>query len=360
MGEDTQFSQGWNTIYIPSIHAEHVVFYVSLGINLTNVLFIVYAIWFRSYPPIKAKHVWITAGIGVGSTIFNLSFNVISGMVGYHGWLSHCRIWGGWLMMTFGLGLFLSFLNMRLVIHYRVFITRHTCNYKQFTTRNFVRCWWPIFALWFPSLLSSVLICALPDMHSLKSVLDNGVRTCDFNYRYLYWVFVYFGVQVIISWVLYFRMRHIAKAFNEFRLALATLLIFTAILAINVILACTGAEVQSWGRIVVAWCNTVLFNSYFWMLLGPPVVGHMFWREETQRKFLDKMYEDGLIAREAQLGNIHQDLYGVEQGSDAYIKASAESSRIVPTDGGYAESVLSADTYTENGEYHRRSQRQLI
>ncbi|KAI8325056.1 hypothetical protein GQ54DRAFT_295691 [Martensiomyces pterosporus] len=360
----SDFTQGWDTIYVPSTPTEHALFYVTFAINLTNVIFIVYALCCRSYLPIKAKNVWITSGIGIGSTIFNVSYNVVNGMVGYQGWLEYCRMWSGWFMVTLGLGMFQSFINLRLIIYYRVFISRRTHAYSHFTVRKFLRRYWPFFALWFPSLLSSIVIYVLPSKMSARSVLDKGVRTCDFDFNYIYWIFAYYAAQVIVSWVLYFRMRRIAKAFNEFRTALATLLIFTAIFAMNLIVNLAGGTVHMWGRVTLAFSNALLFNSYFWLILGPPIVGHMFSRDASYRKFLAEMHEDGLIAQEARLGNAHKQLYGVTESTDNYMQASGGRTKTFGSSGNaqaetYAESI-SLSSSANHVSFNTNSSRYIV
>ncbi|KAI8322057.1 hypothetical protein GQ54DRAFT_297591 [Martensiomyces pterosporus] len=276
--------QGWDTIYVPSENLEYILFYLMAAINMVNVPIIIYSVIYRSYLPIKTKNVWITTGIGIGGIIFNFSFNVSIGMIGYKGWYEPCRLW----------------------------------------IMKFLRRWWPFFALWFPTLLSSILVQALPDTWSIRSILDHGTRTCDFNFNYLYWVFVYFGVQILIAWGFYFRMRSIAKAFNEFRMAIWTLLFFTVVLLCDIIINCMKGSVYSWGRITLCLVNTILFNMHFWLILGPPIYGHIFKREETLKKFLAEMHEDGLLAQRAHLGNAHMQLYGVEDATDTYIETSGD------------------------------------
>ncbi|KAI8325054.1 hypothetical protein GQ54DRAFT_308652, partial [Martensiomyces pterosporus] len=120
-------------------------------------------------------------------------------------------------------------------------------------------------------------------------------------------------------------------AFNEFRLALATLLIFTSILVANIVISCIGGTVHSWGRILLAVLNTAFFNSYFWLILGPPIYSHIFNREKTLRTFLDDMHHDGLMAQQNSLGNAHKHLYGVDEPTDTYVQASGESGKMLST-----------------------------
>ncbi|KAJ1930783.1 hypothetical protein FBU59_006940, partial [Linderina macrospora] len=151
---------------------------------------------------------------------------------------------------------------------------------------------------------------------------------------------------VIVAWALYLRMRKIAKAFNEFRLALWTLLIFTAIFVLNLAVMLAQGTVYPWGRIFLAFANMILFNSYFWTILGPPIFGHMFRRDATLRRFMNDMHEDGILAQQAHIGNAHKYLYGVEDGTDSYIKQSNASTTAQTT---YSQMSAAAGKNTENG-----------
>ncbi|KAJ1932636.1 hypothetical protein FBU59_006304 [Linderina macrospora] len=87
-------------------------------------------------------------------------------------------------------------------------------------------------------------------------------------------------------------------------------------------MAMVGGTIYAWGRIASAFINTAMLNSYFLLILAPPVFGHIFHREKTLRKFLDALHSDGLVAQEARLGNAHKQLYGMDEGTDTYISAS--------------------------------------
>ncbi|KAI8322086.1 hypothetical protein GQ54DRAFT_324461 [Martensiomyces pterosporus] len=305
-------------VYVPAIPAEKPVFYFTLAANLLNIPVILYSLYYRSFLPIKAKHVWLTSGIGLSITLYNIAYNITDGMMGYEGALSHCRLWSGWIMMTFGLGLAVSLYNMRLILYYRVFVTRQTFSYTHFTLRKFLKRFWPLFALWSPALVTSVVICIIPPRFSTFPIVDNDVPACDFNNAYSYWTVAYLAVQFVFSWLLYFRMRRIAKAFNEFRMALWLLLIFTIPFVINGVILFVDNAAYPRDRIILALVNTLITNLYYWLIILPPVFGHMFSRKWTLMNFLADMEEDGLVAEEARLLNAHKELYGFEGSDESY------------------------------------------
>ncbi|KAJ2889659.1 hypothetical protein IWW38_004579, partial [Coemansia aciculifera] len=168
-------------IFVEPTTAETAVFFTSLAINLSSFFLIAYAIWFRAFPPMRAQHVGITVSIGVGGIIFNVTMNLVQGMARYDGFLGECKFWGAWVLMTCGICVLLSSLNMRLVLFYRVFVSGNTYNRPRFTVANFCRRYWPLLAMWSPGFISSIVISALQGHRGAWLLEDHGLRACDFS-----------------------------------------------------------------------------------------------------------------------------------------------------------------------------------
>ncbi|KAJ1956906.1 hypothetical protein EC988_001104, partial [Linderina pennispora] len=275
-------------LYHIATNAEKVIFYVTLGIDLINVFLIAYAIIHRSYLPIKCKQVFLTSGIAIGSMVFSVSFSLADGMVGFYGVERHCLFW-------------------------------------RFDLRLFVLHWWPLVVFWLPAFIIVAVGQLLPEIQTARIVIaDDGTLACKYNYPYLSAVYTYFAVMIIIAWAMYFRMRSVAKAFNEFRMAVWTLSLFTLLLMLNIGVMVPSGMSQLWGRVMLAFCNTILLNSYTWLILGKPIFGHMFRRKEMLRDLLETMYTDGIVAQQAHMRNLHKQLYGVEDSSMALDRTSQE------------------------------------
>ncbi|KAJ2368076.1 hypothetical protein H4S01_001795 [Coemansia sp. RSA 2610] len=305
------------SIFVPPTTAETVVFYISLAINLANFIPIAYALWFRSFPPMKAQHVGITVTIGVGGIIFNISYNLVQGMAEYRGVLGVCKLWIGWVMFTLGMGMFMSAINMRLILFYRIFVTGNVLKRSNSHIINFLRRFWPFFAMWAPTLVTSIVVTILSGPRGAWLLRDHGLQACDFSYGLTYWIYAYFAALIIMSWVLYLRMRKVAQAFNGFRMAIWTLLIFTTILISSMVINIIKGSNSSWGRIVIALINVVFMTGYIWLIFGPPVVGHIFWREQTMRNFMNSLHKDAIVAQQTRGVDLHSQIYGVSD-NDMY------------------------------------------
>ncbi|KAJ1668973.1 hypothetical protein GGF38_002614 [Coemansia sp. RSA 25] len=127
-------------------------------------------------------------------------------------------------------------------------------------------------------------------------------------------------------------MRKVAKAFNGFRMAIWTVVIFTGILLISMVINLIKGSNYPWGRIVIALSNMILINGYLWLILGVPVVGHLFWREQTMRNFMNNLHKDSLIAQQTRAQGVHTQLYGMSDNdmfaSSAYCNNDGDDSYI--------------------------------
>ncbi|KAJ2862526.1 hypothetical protein GGI22_002167 [Coemansia erecta] len=84
-------------------------------------------------------------------------------------------------------------------------------------------------------------------------------------------------------------------------------------LIINMVINIVQGSNSSWGRIVIALCNMVFFNGYIWFILGVPVLGHMFWREQNMRTFMNSLHKDALIAQQTRAFGLESQVYGVSE-----------------------------------------------
>ncbi|KAI7826302.1 hypothetical protein BX661DRAFT_183761 [Kickxella alabastrina] len=230
-----------------STKADKIVFYLSLGISLLTLFPITYAIWFRNFPPIKAQHVGMTVAIGIGGIIFNISNSMMQGVLGFDGIIGYCKFWGSWTIFTFGLGVLLPAINMRLLLFHRVFITGNTPAFSDNNIINFFRRFWLFIVLWLPTLVTSIVISSLKGRRGAWNMEEYGLRDCTFSNGFLIWIYVYIFITVLFSWVIYLRMRRIANVFD------------------GVVIKLIKGSNSPWGRIVIVVTDTIMINGYTWI-----------------------------------------------------------------------------------------------
>ncbi|KAI8319726.1 hypothetical protein GQ54DRAFT_24911 [Martensiomyces pterosporus] len=297
----------------PLTAADHVLFYIQIALVLSNCPAVIYMIWNRKYPPIKAKQVWVTAALGCSIVPLSLSTAVVSGATTQTGVFKDCHSWASWGLMLFGFGPVFSLANYRLITFYRVFVANKVYSLRRKRSwKEFANCYWPLAALFLPALVSCVVTEILPEEKSAGFQMYNGIPTCFFRMNYAYWIASYCFAQVLVSWILYFLMRGIAKSFNEFKTVLPGLLILTCSLILYTVVLALGGVGYVWGRSLNAVVFSVGINSYFWLIVAKPIFGHIFQRDRCLKSFLEAMHEDGLTAARIDIPGVHKELYGME------------------------------------------------
>ncbi|KAJ1892426.1 hypothetical protein LPJ66_006350 [Kickxella alabastrina] len=257
----------------------------------------------------------MTVAIGIGGIIFNISNSMMQGVLGFDGVIGYCKFWGSWTIFTFGLGVLLPAINMRLLLFHRVFITGNTPAFSNNDIINFFRQFWLFIVLWLPTLVTSIVISLLKGRRGAWNMEEYGLRDCTFSNGFLIWIYVYIFITVLFSWVIYLRMRRIANVFDGFRTAIWTLAICTVIFIVSVVIKLIKGSNSPWGRIVIVVTDTIMINGYTWIVFGPPIIGHIFWRKETMRSFANMLQRDNLLVQHKR---------GVNMVSNNYIKTEED------------------------------------
>ncbi|KAI8319725.1 hypothetical protein GQ54DRAFT_24910 [Martensiomyces pterosporus] len=300
----------------PLTTVDRVILGIQLAVVLSNFPAVIYLVWNRNYPPIKAKQVWITAALGCSIVPLSLSTSVVDGATTQTGVFKDCHSWATWGLMFFGLGPVFSLANYRLVSYYRVFVAHKLYSFRRRRNwKEFVKCYWPLAVFFSPALVSCIVTQILPEDMAAALRIYNDTPTCLFRMNYAFWLAAYLFAQIFVSWVLYFLMRGIAKSFNEFKTVLPSLLILTCSLAAYTTVVGLGGMAYVWGRSLSALTFSVVLNSYFWLIVAKPIFGHMFWRDRCLRDFLQAMHEDGLTAARADIPGVRKELYGMDGSS---------------------------------------------
>ncbi|KAJ1940175.1 hypothetical protein EC988_007110, partial [Linderina pennispora] len=315
------------------------IYYVIAGLSLANIPFILYIIAFRNYLPIKVKNVWVTSLIGLGSTFFNVSYGPVSGSSGYSGIFSNCYFWLAWAFQLFGLGILHSALLLRLIVYYRVFIRRTSFRRSGNRLANFWHKYWPFFLILFPYLFSTILSHALKDKFAVITMEVFGTKICTYTESVAYYLIGYYYILVLVGLFLYLSMRKVAKAFNEFKLALWTVTTFALNVIVETALLFTGSSIYAWGRLLPTILLFVTYQTHFYCIILVPIYNHIFRREDAVKELLDDMRQDGILAKKVHIGNIHRNLYNVDNTNSSFLGSARQDSKMGESSTGNMESV---------------------
>ncbi|KAJ1941997.1 hypothetical protein EC988_006610, partial [Linderina pennispora] len=247
----------------PLSTADRVLFYIQLVILLSNIPIVIYIIWNRRYPPIKAKQVWLTSLLGLSIILMLLSVAVMFGIVEQTGIFRNCHVWGTWVMLLLGVAPTFSLINYRLIVYYRVFIAHKLYSFRRRRTlKEFCRCYWPLAVLISPALIACIVVEVLPKDRSADFRYYKNMPTCLFKMQWAYFIFAYYFAQVLLAWCLYFAMRRIAKSFNEFRSVMPGLALLTISLICTAVVVSLGGAGHSWGRTLNGIVFTIVTELY--------------------------------------------------------------------------------------------------
>ncbi|ORX70873.1 hypothetical protein DL89DRAFT_315556 [Linderina pennispora] len=249
-------------------------------------------------------------------------------MAGYEGIFSHCKLWSAWMMLALGLGVMLPAMVLRLILYYRVFILKSSGTGQDNILVKHARVYWPFYILWSPLLCACIVAEILPGNQTIDYVDIGGAHVCMMAPAMSYFVISYYCFLALLACALYIRMRSVAKVFNEFKLGLWIVATFLINCTLDLAVVFTGSAKFAWGRIVPTILYLLTYNGYFWLIIGPPIFNHIFRREAALREIIDIMHEDGILAQQAKLGNVHRDLYGLNTASVATRRLSKEASNV--------------------------------
>ncbi|KAJ1940827.1 hypothetical protein EC988_006926 [Linderina pennispora] len=232
-----------------------------------------------------------------------------------------------------------------MIIFYRIFVSRNQRTYKESTVKRIVFLYWPLLILWLPAFVTSVVGQTISSKNTAAlTTTSDGIAVCKVVPAYLYFIFSYAMALVVVAWALYYRMRHIPEAFNEFRLSFWMLSIFTMLLTFNITMLALNYMALAWTRITLAVCNTLFLNAYMWQVLGPPIYGHIFHRQETLCRIIDLIHQESLSARHMNAGKGYKELYGFND-TDSITHGDDKSTHRGNSESKYIGSVMDIAYY---------------
>ncbi|KAJ1950977.1 hypothetical protein FBU59_000423, partial [Linderina macrospora] len=192
---------------------------------------------------------------------------------------------------------------------------------------NFWHKYWPFFLILFPYLFSTILSHALKDKFAVITMEVFGTKICTYTESVAYYLLGYYYLLVLVGLFLYLSMRKIAKAFNEFKLALWTVTTFVLNVTVETALLFTGSSIYAWGRLLPTILLFLTYQTHFYCIILVPIYNHMFRREEAVKELLDDMRQDGILAKKVHIGNIHRNLYNVDNSNSSFLGGATQESK---------------------------------
>lgn len=275
---------------LPYPPIEVIVVILTTLFQLAQVVIAVTILYYKDYPPFKAKQPFIIFSSVISAFIYFVSELYSSMYIPNYGnvILEHCNLWKVWLHFGFGFYLFTSMILYRLARLYIIFKVL-TKNYQLSSRENK----WKVNAIalliiYLVPILGCVAVSFEDDWFAhLPVMLSNGetiTRCYLISKRPLILVFSLIGLyQIILYFILIVLLRRIRGAFNEFDSNKITLIAFIVIGVFTIVLWVVGPIEKQWTRICGLVSTTLITSIYLYMVIGSALI-EKFINPEAQLK----------------------------------------------------------------------------
>ncbi|KAI9596205.1 hypothetical protein BDF19DRAFT_412797 [Syncephalis fuscata] len=257
---------------------------VSIGIFTVDFVAFSYIWYFRTYPPLKAKHIPLMGLCLLSSFLWWLGTMHANGLFGFQGVWSICSVWMAsaivWLQFCFGVMLLMA------ILIYRLYTLRNIFTGQRITSNRPSLA--PILFYLIPVMSMGVVASVFPEIS--VAISDKG--SCRFNTLYKAVCFSWVGLAAILLCYLSWSLRNIRKTFNEFKELRAGCMATISCLIWNAAILMLRYHTETWGFYLVLVMDIVTFNFFYWLVLAKPFYGHVFNREECLDKFLMGLVHD--------------------------------------------------------------------
>ncbi|KAJ2067998.1 hypothetical protein GGI08_001106 [Coemansia sp. S2] len=248
---------------------------------------VIFMLWNRNYPPIKAKNPILMAFVFIASVLWFAGNLQVNGHVPLKGTaLEKCKAIGVWMHILMGVCAVSSLIGFRSFGLYQIF-----CRNRPYRG---------------PALLISVIVTvtcmlvfgiiteALPDSQSVS--YSDKSDYCGFAFGYRVSMFALIWVTWIIVAVLNWRIRHIKSSFNESREITVACIIVFGVLTFMTVLSVAQPRYLSYSalRISATTLNHFAAGTIWWLMMAVPLYKCLTDRQVYLKQWIYKLRQDGL------------------------------------------------------------------
>ncbi|KAJ1856096.1 hypothetical protein LPJ73_002229 [Coemansia sp. RSA 2703] len=271
----------------PIGHADRTLIIVLSSIYGVNLLFVLFMLYNRRYPPIKCKSPLLMAAVFFGCCCWLVGDLQINGHVHLANTpLTNCKLWGVWLRVILGVCTVSSLIALRSYGLYRVFRLNRPYRGLAMYLPFLVYCVCTlVYGIVAQVLKPSVTVEYIPLID--VCYCPKPFRGALYGYIWATWVFV-----AVINW----KIRRIKSSFNESREMLFSCLVVFAILTFSTALQLRNPEYlfSLKLRILSTAMDHLGTNLVWWAIMGVPLFNCLFRRKAYLKYWSNKLRKDGL------------------------------------------------------------------
>lgn len=253
---------------------------------LINAASAVYLVYWRSYPPIKAKQLDLLLLGAAASWSWYLGSLSAQRVIPQRGIMLVCSLWLFWIETVLGSALWISCIILRM---YRLYTILIQSGFKA----NIMKSprWWlysRLSIIIFPAFTLAILSSGLNANAPSPTLIATGEYRdlCYMQAWCLYFWFLLALFYLITAIVLTFQLRNIRKFLNEYRESKFTLACIIVGFASYLSILALNYHSKVWGRILSSAIILAMLNISYWSLIFKVLYGRLFKPQEFLDDFM--------------------------------------------------------------------------
>ncbi|KAJ2741887.1 hypothetical protein GGI20_004877 [Coemansia sp. BCRC 34301] len=271
----------------PRQAADVVMVIIITAIYFIQLLAVLFMLWNRKYPPIKAKSPWVMLGIFLASIFWFVGDLQVNGHAPLKGSpFTNCKFFSVWMHIIVGVCPVGSLIALRSYGLYQVF-----CLNRPYLGM-------PLYGS--VGMLVGILLTFGIVTQSISATSSvyyvDGFDICGFNKGYQIAIFVMVWVLWTVVAALNWRIRNIKSSFKESRESMIMCIIAFGILTFMTALSysMTSFPFNVKARIVATSVNQFSAMATWWLPMAIPLYNCLFRREKYLKQWVYKLRQDGL------------------------------------------------------------------
>ncbi|KAJ2900331.1 hypothetical protein IWW38_000590 [Coemansia aciculifera] len=271
----------------PRQAADLIMVIVIACVYFVQFLAVLYMLWNRKYPPIKAKNSWVMTFVFVASILWFVGDLQVNGHAPLKGTpLTECKVIGVWLHILMGIITVGSLIALRSYSLYQVF-----CRNRPYVGIPF----YASVGLLVGTLLTfGIVAVALSPLSSVYYI--DALDMCGYASGFQVAVFVLvWGLWLVVA-VLSWCIRNIKSSFNESREITITCVIVFAVLIYMTVLSfrVTTYPLNVKERVLTTSLNHFAAAVIWWLPMAVPLYNCLANRDKYLKAWIYKLRQDGL------------------------------------------------------------------
>ncbi|KAI7833610.1 hypothetical protein BX661DRAFT_196139 [Kickxella alabastrina] len=282
-----KFGEDNHTRLDPRGKGDKIMLVIFTTIYSFDLVAVIYMLWNRKYPPLKAKNVPVITLVMMFSFVWFVGDLQANGHLPLANTpLTNCKAFGMWMRVILGVCGVFSLIGLRSYGLYRVFFL-----YKPYHSLGL---YLPFAIYWVCVLIAGTISQTIrPD---ITTQYVSNLDICQYHKSFQTTLYAFLWVTVALVMFIHWKIRNIKSSFNESREATITSIIVAFVVTfatvMRYVLPKYPLDIRL--RITNTALNHITTNAVWWLIMGVPLYNCLFNRQKYLNHWILKLREDGL------------------------------------------------------------------